>query len=139
MPDSQLPDDPIIRLEQIRSQRLTAAPSSDDPDRALPGTEDEVALEFSDRHAHELRYVHLWHRWLRWDGALWRRVDDLSVFHLVRQIAREYAKRHNDKKLGRDAATAAIERAARNDPRHDRTPEVWDSHAERLSTPNKTK
>jgi putative DNA primase/helicase len=138
MPDGQLPDDdPIIQLEQIRNQRQTAAPPPIDPDGALPGTEDEVALEFSNRHAHELRYVNLWHRWLRWDGVLWRRVDDLSVFHLVRQVAREYAKCHNDKKLGRDAATAAIERAARNDPRHDRMPDIWDSDEERLITPNR--
>jgi hypothetical protein len=45
----------------------------------------------------------------------------------VRKIAREYAKHHEDKKLGKDAATAAIERAARNDPRHDTPAEVWDA------------
>jgi putative DNA primase/helicase len=131
-----MPDgiDPVIELQRERERRQGNGHAVD-PDGALPGTEDEVALEFSNRHAQDLRYVNLWHRWLRWNGAVWRHIDDLSVFHLVRQVAREYAKLHNDKKLGRDAATAAIERAARNDPRHDRLPEIWDSEPELLGTP----
>ena len=102
---------------------------------ALEGTEDEVALEFSNRHTTELRHVNLWHRWLRWDGVGWRHIDDLSVFHRVRVVAREFAKRDNDKKLGRDAAVAAVERLARNDPRHDRSSGIWDLDHEWFATP----
>jgi hypothetical protein len=57
------------------------------------------------------------------------------VFHLVRGIARAYSKIYQDKKLARDAATAAIERAARNDRRHDRLPDIWDSDIETYGTP----
>jgi hypothetical protein len=100
----------------------------------LAGTEDEVAMAFSSRHAAELRYVNPWHRWLRWDGAHWLVVEDLSVFHSARLIAREYAKMWEDKKLGKDAATAAIERAARNDRRHDTAAEIWDADIEFFNT-----
>jgi len=125
-------DDNIVRLEQAREKRKR---EHSDPDVALCGTEDEVALEFSNRHAHELRYVNLWHRWLRWDGAVWRRVEDLRVFHLVRRVAREFAQRDKDQKLGKSAATAAIESMARNDPRHDRLPDIWDADIEIVGGP----
>jgi putative DNA primase/helicase len=124
MPDGQPPDDPIIRLEQVRKQKR--APQDNNPEAALDGTEDAVALEFSRRLAEQLRYVNPWRKWLRWDGARWFVVETLWVFHQVRLIAREYAKIHNDKKLGKDAATAAIERCARNDPKHDTPSDVWD-------------
>ena len=51
-----------------------------------------VALEFSRQNSETLRYVNLWHRWFRWNGVLWRRVEDLSVFHQIRLLARRYAK-----------------------------------------------
>jgi putative DNA primase/helicase len=123
--------DGIAALKAARAK----PPPSPDPDEALSGTEDEVALEFSRQHADSFRYVKLWNQWLRWDGAIWRRVEDLRVFHLIRAIARAYSKMYQDKKLARDAATAAIERAARNDPRHDRLPDIWNSDTETYGTP----
>jgi hypothetical protein len=113
-------------------------PESADGD-CLSGTEDAVAFEFSSRHATSLRYVNLWHRWLRWDGARWLRVDDLSVFHKVRLVAREFAKMWDDKRLGKDAATAAIERTARNDPRHDTPADAWDADLETFNMSNNGK
>ena len=131
-----MPDDPIVQLAEIRRRGKNAPPPSPDPDEALSGTEDEVALEFSRQNAETFRYVKLWNSWLRWDGGVWRRVNDLSVFHIIRKLARAAAKKYQDKKLGRDAATAAIERAARNDPRHDRLPEIWDADRRQLGTPD---
>ena len=130
MPDD---DDNIVRLETAR----TKASPSINSDEALSGTEDEIALEFSRQNSEILRYVNLWHRWFRWDGVLWRRIEDLSVFHQIRLLARRYAKLHNDKKLARDAATASIERAARNDPRHDTSVEAWDLGLRAFHTPNR--
>ena len=120
-------------MASIRKQKKSG------DDEALSGTEDEVALEFSRQNAETFRYVKLWNSWLRWDGTVWQRVNDLSVFHIVRRLARQYAKLYQDKKLGRDAATAAIERAARNDPRHDRLPEIFDANHNQLGTPSRTK
>jgi D5 N terminal like len=85
-----------------------------------------LALEFSRQNAGTFRYVKLWNSWLNWDGTIWRRVNDLSVFHLVRELARAASNKYEDKKLARDAATAAIERAARNDRQLAKSHEVWD-------------
>jgi putative DNA primase/helicase len=133
-----MPDDPIFQLAEIRSRGKAHPAPSADPDEALSGTEDEVALEFSNQNAETFRYVKLWNSWLRWDGAVWQKINDLSVFHLVRKLARAASKKYQDKKLGRDAATAAIERATRNDPRHDRLPEIWDADFRQLGTPHET-
>jgi len=134
-----MPDgiDPVIELQRERERRQNT-PSPTNPDEALSGTEDEVALEFSRQNAETFRYVKLWNSWLRWNGTTWRRIEDLTVFHLIRKIARAYSKMYQDKKLARDAATAAIERAARNDPRHDRLPEIWDADHRQLGTPSRT-
>jgi hypothetical protein len=131
--DPPIIDDNIVRLDNARTAHKNSKPVS--PDAALSGTEDEVALEFSRRHAISFRYVKLWSYWLQWDGAVWRRVEDLKVFHLVRQVAREFAHLYADKKLGKDAATAAVERMARNDPRHDRIPDIWNAGIETYGTP----
>jgi len=34
-------------------------------------TDDALALEFTRRHRDDLRYVHEWGRWLRWDSTRW--------------------------------------------------------------------
>jgi len=68
-----MPDDPIVQLAEIRRRGKNAPPPSPDPDEALSGTEDEVALEFSRQNAETFRYVKLWNSWLRWDGGVWRR------------------------------------------------------------------
>jgi putative DNA primase/helicase len=117
-----MPDDAMENI--IRLAAATPAPLP--PDAALPQTEDEAALEFSSRHAEELRYVNAWHKWMRWRGARWLVVETLWVFHEVRLITRELAKLYKDRKLGKDAATAAVERLARNDPRHDTPSDAWD-------------
>jgi putative DNA primase/helicase len=127
--------DGIAALKAARAK----PPPSRNPDEALSGTEDEVALEFSRRHADSFRYVKLWSQWLRWDGAIWRRVENLRVFHLVRRVAREFAHLHDDKKLGKEAATAAVERMARNDPRHDLPPDIWNTSMKTYGTPPRGK
>jgi putative DNA primase/helicase len=128
------PNNGVDKLDQVRA----TPPLPDNPDIALAGTEDEVALDFARRHDGDLRYVNPWHQWLRWAGDCWQRIDDLSVFHAVRRVAREFAKLHQDKKLGKDAATAAIERIARNDPRHDTPADAWDLNSKIFNTHNRS-
>src|SRR5262245_38205256 len=38
-------------------------------------TDEALALRFAERHAHNLRYVAAWSRWLHWTGTRWQ-VDD---------------------------------------------------------------
>ena len=47
---------------------------------------------FAEQYAEELRYVHLWGRWLRYDGTCWSHDDTLHVFDMVRDICREAAR-----------------------------------------------
>ena len=126
----------IVELAAARSAPHPQ-PEPNDPDTAEPGSEDAAALEFSRRHAGELRWVNPWRKWLRWDIACWQLVETLWVYHQVRLVAREYSKMFREKKLARDATTAAIERAARNDPRHDTAPGSWNANMEIFNTPNR--
>ena len=56
-----------------------------------PNAEDAIALTFAERHAHELRYVAAWGRWLAFDGTRWRYDDTLHAFDRARAICREVA------------------------------------------------
>jgi putative DNA primase/helicase len=124
-------DGNIVKLKEIRDTRRQPL----DPDAPVPGSEDALALEFSDQHAAELRWCNPWHKWLRWEGGAWRLVQTLWIFNRVRIIAREHARLLQDKRLGKDATVTAIERLARNDPRHDTSEDAWDSNSEFMNTP----
>src|SRR3981081_2759879 len=84
-------------------------------------SDDALALEYSTRHATELRYVVDW-GWLRWDGARWISEKTLAAFDMARTVAREFANAcsdHDDKpKIASAKTVAAIERLARCDRRH---------------------
>lgn len=57
-----------------------------------PFTEDALALRFSARHAHDLRYVALKRQWYKWDGTRWRPEQTLLVFDLARASCRDDAR-----------------------------------------------
>jgi hypothetical protein len=124
-------DENIVRLKGIRD---TPRPPLD-PDAAMPGSEDALALEFADQHAAKLRWCNPWGAWLQWDAGAWQLIKTRFVFHLVRVIARKHAALLDDKRLARDVTQAAIERMARNDPRHDTRDDAWDRDQETISTP----
>jgi P4 family phage/plasmid primase-like protien len=125
MSDAPLPDDPIIRLEQIRSQRQTAAPPPDEY------SDDALALKFTARHAASLRFVAPWGRWLQWDGARWKFEDTLAAFDMARAVARDEAQVCNKPsertRIASAKTVAAIERLARADRAHARTVDIWDT------------
>ena len=56
-----------------------------------PTAEDAIALTFAERHAHELRYVAAWGRWLAFNGTCWQYDDTLHAFDRARAICREVA------------------------------------------------
>jgi putative DNA primase/helicase len=102
-------------------------------------SDDALALEFTARHADELRYVAKWGTWLYWDGACWRSEHTLRVFDLARAVAREFANvcSHRDTKLKIASASkvAAIERLARSARRRAVTVDQWDTDLWLLNTP----
>jgi len=101
-----------------------------------PTAEDSLALAFADRHAHELRYVAAWARWLRYDGTRWTHDDTLHAFDRARAICREVAL-ECDKPASAVASAktvAAVERLAKADRRLAATIAQWDASSSLLTT-----
>jgi putative DNA primase/helicase len=112
----------------------------DDDDTKAPAFSDEaLALRFAEQHAHELRYVSAWSRWMIWDGSQWREDETLKAFDLSRQICRDAAQECNRKKYSAAIASAktvaAIERLAKADRRLAATVDQWDRDPWLLNTP----
>lgn len=109
-------------------------------------SDDALALLFSARHEHDLRFVNTWGRWLLWNGRRWEFDHTLAVKNLCREVAREVAneimtQRSKDKLAHATASAktvAAIERLARADRRHASGIDVWDSDPMLLNTPGGT-
>src|SRR5262249_31139061 len=95
--------------------------------------EESLALAYADRHAHELRYVANWGRWMRYDGTRWNFDDTLHAFDRARAICREIALECDSPKAGRAVASAktvaAVERLAKADRRLAATADQWDTVA----------
>jgi len=73
------------------------------------GLEDAVALRFAELHAAEFRYVALWARWMKYDGAVWRPENTLRTFDEARKLCREAG----DAKARTVAAVVSLARADR--------------------------
>jgi putative DNA primase/helicase len=101
-------------------------------------SEDSLALRFCDLHAHELRYVAAWGKWLTWTGTHWEFENTLAVFDMARKICREAARQCNKpaeaKGLSKAKTIAAVEMLARSDRRIAATIAQWDSDAWLLNT-----
>jgi putative DNA primase/helicase len=118
-------DENIVRLAEMQ-ERGTLNPDS----------EDALALAFAEQYANELRYVHMWGRWLRYDGTSWDYDDTLHVFDMVRDICREAALLSGKSSSITPSAktVAAVERLARSDRRLAATTAQWDAQPWLLTT-----
>jgi putative DNA primase/helicase len=116
-----------------------AAPEPDGQSGDTGLTEDELALEFTRRHHHELRYVAAWSTWMRWTGTSWRKEITLEAYDLARAVCRDAGAGLNNRKLRalilKGSTRAAVENIARSDRKHAATPEQWDQHPWHLNTP----
>src|SRR5262249_22660092 len=112
-------DDNIVRLAELQ-----------DSGELSPTAEESLALAYADRHAHELRYVAAWGRWMRYDGTRWDFDDTLHAFDRARAICREVALECDSPKAARAVASAktvaAVERLAKADRRLAATADQWD-------------
>jgi putative DNA primase/helicase len=107
-------NDNIVRLAELTER--------------IPDTSEEaMALLFADRHAHELRYVATWGRWLEFDGTRWAFDATLHAFDRSRVICREVAANFTKGAVASAKTVAAIERLARADRRLAATVEQWDA------------
>jgi putative DNA primase/helicase len=103
-------------------------------------SEDALALTFTARHEHDVRYVAKWGQWLKWTGTHWEDDQVLAMFHEARTICREAAQSIlKDPRFAQKLSTAnthaAVERIARNDPRTAGRVEQWNSDQWILNTP----
>jgi putative DNA primase/helicase len=133
-------------VDQLRAL-IEAAPywePSEEPDEqeAADGlTEDELTLEFTARHRHELRYVAAWGAWQRWRGSSWHREDTLAAFDMARAVCRNAAASVDNAKLRAKimagSTRAAVENMARADRAHAATTDQWDSDLFTVGTPSR--
>lgn len=115
-------------------------------DRPAAYSADALALRFTGRHEHELRFVNLWGRWLIWNGRRWEIDETQRALDLARHVGREASAEIIDAKgpakLAASVASAktvaAIERLARADRRHASVTDEWDADPWLLNTPGGT-
>jgi putative DNA primase/helicase len=117
------PENNIVRLSALQ-----------DSGEISPATEEAIALAYADRHAHEVRYVAAWSRWLLYDGARWQFDDTLHAFDRARVICREISAEHNKPSLASASTVSAVERLARADRRLAATSDQWDADPWLLNT-----
>ncbi len=104
-----------------------------------PAISDEaLALRFAELHAHDLRYVAAWGKWLSWTGTHWQFDETLRAFDMARAICRDAASACNKSKIAAMLASAktvaAVERLAKSDRRIAATIDQWDSDPWALNT-----
>lgn len=126
---------PAVASHYRRSGMASQPTGASKPDTS----EDALAIEFTKRHARELRYVAKWGAWLIWEGKRWKFEDTLKAFDMARLVARGAAKTCTDprEKSGIASAktVAAIERLAHSDRTHAATVDIWDPDPWLLNTP----
>jgi putative DNA primase/helicase len=107
-----------------------------------PFTEDALALRFSERHAHDLRYVAIRNQWYKWDGIRWAPEPTLLAFDLARAScrddARDYGNGEPPSKLYTAKTVAAVQLLARADRRQASTIEQFDTNTWLITTTDAT-
>ena len=113
-------DDNIIRLAELQ-----------DSGGLSPAAEESLALAYAERHAHELRYVAPFARWMCYDGTRWNFDNTLHAFDRARDICREVALECDSPKTAAAVASAktvaAVERLAKADRRLAASADQWDT------------
>jgi putative DNA primase/helicase len=107
-----------------------------------------LAYLFTDEHAENLLYVHLWGTWLFWRSGRWCVDHAVKVFDAARILCAREGKvaiatmgksgRQIAAQVNKAATVAAIERLARHHYRHVREGGQFDADPMLLNTPNNT-
>jgi P4 family phage/plasmid primase-like protien len=111
-------------------------PSSEAPAEAPTGSDEALALQFTEKHADELRYTAKWGKWHVFDGRQWREDETLAAYDRARKICREAASSAPQQREAASAKKrAAVVSLAREDRRLAATTEQWDRDIWVLNTP----
>jgi P4 family phage/plasmid primase-like protien len=109
----------------------TAKPHRKKGKAVAAALEDNVALEFAQKHANRLRYIAASSQWMCWSGSHWENENTLTAFDQARKLCR----------LAGDArakTVAAVVTLARSDRIIAATMEQWDSAAAFFNTTSTT-
>lgn len=132
---------PDAEIETISSSIARYPPEQEAEDDIRPPgfTDDALALEFTQLHALDWRYVASWGYWLHWEGNCWLKETTLKAYDLARKVCRSASARCLKPKIAAKIASAstvaAVERLARADRKHAATIDQWDCDACALNSP----
>ena len=131
-----------VRLAAVDGQRVSDYEGEDDLPMTL--SESGIALEFVNECCSDLRYVHEWEAWLRWDGHRWaressrqtptQRIRALSYGIKHRPEARELTSKAKQQ-FERKAFFFSCLDLAEYDRRVILTPDLFDANPMQLCTP----
>jgi putative DNA primase/helicase len=131
----------------INGTPIAALPPNGKFEYAPEYSDEALALFFADRHAGNIRYVHMWGRWMIWDGQRWVEDNTLDGMDRVRLICRQMAKAYEaskpkapsgPKSLASAKTANAVLGLARADRRIAATVDQWDERDWLLNTPGGT-
>jgi len=136
-PQAECP--PNVDASAAAKSDANADASADVLEDSVWGSDDALALSFTQRYQHDWRFVAAWGKWLVWDGQRWRSEDTLAASDLVRQVCRFAALQSSSprtaSKLAASSTIGGVERLARSDRRHAGTTQQWDADVWALNTP----
>lgn len=104
-------------------------------------TEDSAATRFVEMNGPDIRFCHTSKDWFVWQGGVWREDQTQSVFHSIRELARDLSEDQNGRNryiTNKAAFAAAVERLAKADPAVAITIDQWDSEPMLIGTPGGT-
>lgn len=127
------------RLAEHKNRDIIEFPNTID----LRLSEDQMALEFVQAECHRVRYVALWHKWMRYYGDIWGPDETYATFDAIRPIVRARANSvllegksvARAMKLSSANTVAGVEKLARADRRVAATSDQWDTDQMVLGVP----
>src|SRR6516165_4113936 len=130
------------RFQECRPMKMLAPAAIVDAALDNPLTEDALALRFSERHAHDLRYVALKNQWYKWDGTRWVPEQTYLAFDLARASCRadaaDYGNGRPPDKVFTAKTFAAVQTLARADRRQAATAKQFDADPWLFTAPGET-
>lgn len=132
------PDPPSI-IDQSSSNGASHQVSEEPASEEL--SEDALAIQFTNQHAADWRYVANWGIWFKWNGQCWLKETTLDAYDRIRKMCRDEAqiselKREQAKRKCYSSSTVAgVERLVRADRAHAMTVDQWDLDPWKLNTP----
>jgi putative DNA primase/helicase len=106
-------------------------------------SDDDLALQFSEKHKNDLRYTAKWGTWHLWSQTRWAEESTMRAYDMARKICRSAAAAEGvDKqavaRITSATTVGAVERMAKADRSHAMTVEQWDADPWLLNTPQET-